>query len=978
MHDRSSLKQQAGLWFAPLLVVLAILSCTPEEIIAFRDSSNPDDPSIAARPVNSIVAPRLQGSNFRRTHIDSGFIANGHAQSWDGRIFIGRTNSSGIPGWYVHVFRPEKVERGPDGAPDFNPVPVSGSQRAFSPRNNDDALLLKLDDRALVGLDGSGINALAIVSHPDPSNPSLSGHPDFEYDVHHNPFPSDGSGNYQADGLFETYELLVHATKYGYAPDPKQTVTMDVRVVVAEPRTAEADVHHLEIVRNAEALQDTAGNPLVGIEPTLTFDGRLMVVHDGSQLRYSFNSDPTSITGWSPLRSVADMHHLDKDTLVAGETFQTRYPIAQRELIDHLGVPYAQGDIVHGAYPWITLDGTELAYTATKAGQDQATRGGFTINGVATKFQARHVDGPINDTRNALGPNDKTVLFVSSPGALPGFWYPFIDKVNALELPIPYSTLKPVLPLYQSNRQQYFEVPLEDALDGRYLTVLRMTEGIDRNRTYVVDIAPDTSGNGTHGHLEAGAAFPIEAGLGDQNLDVGLGRSVLIGGNGRIRIDDDPAFDRIGREFSAELFFMKRDSLAGAAAVPLCHREGAFGLWITADGQLIGSVRTTSDPTTDRFSAVQLESLPTDEYIHLVLTAKIDEANQLWIKLYQDGELLQEPAVFDLGAGHAELVRNDEPIFVGLDDATQLPANAYSIDDFKLSFIERDAEHIAESAYRNGLVDNRFDAAAIPAAMIRLGAELFHDPRLSKHGSISCATCHDPSLAFTDGLAVPAIGGTRNTSTVLNRRDTTRQFLDGRAASLEEQVLQPIFNPREMGNDRAALVRMLRTNYPGEFGAELGTAGALKLVSRSLASFVRSLEAPRTDYDRFVSGNESALSASEQRGLQLFHNKARCSACHNGESFSDELFHNTGFVDLLTVPVLDVGRSGGRFKTPTLRAIEHTAPYLHDGSVPDLETLVDLYDSGGVGPAGGADIEIKKLELTATEKTDLVSFLKAL
>ena len=198
-------------------------------------------------------------------------------------------------------------------------------------------------------------------------------------------------------------------------------------------------------------------------------------------------------------------------------------------LRDHAGVAYLQGEPVRGAYPWVSWDGTDIAYQATQAGipgVNFTTRGGFTLNGAHTKYQARHVDGSINPNRDAR--DGRVRLFVSSPGVVPSFWFPFGEHVRHDDLALPYTTTKPVFPFFSSNTNQYFEVPLEDALDERYLAVLRMTESVGRNREYVTSFTPDTSGNRAHGVRHGAANFAIEAGLGDINLDGGLGRSMFL------------------------------------------------------------------------------------------------------------------------------------------------------------------------------------------------------------------------------------------------------------------------------------------------------------------------------------------------------------------------------------------------------------------------------------------------------------------
>jgi cytochrome c peroxidase len=257
---------------------------------------------------------------------------------------------------------------------------------------------------------------------------------------------------------------------------------------------------------------------------------------------------------------------------------------------------------------------------------------------------------------------------------------------------------------------------------------------------------------------------------------------------------------------------------------------------------------------------------------------------------------------------------------------------------------------------------------------IEAGRRLFFDTRLSLDGSVSCATCHDPRRAFSSRRAIP-IGvhgraGRRNAPAIVNRAYGRTFFWDGRTTSLEEQVLKPIEDPAEMGStvDAAA--------------ARVGlTRDAL---ARSLASYVRSILAGNSPFDRFVAGDQRALSADEQAGLRLFRGKASCTACHIGPTLSDEQFHNTG-VAWADGRFQDDGRAGvtgrdadrGAFKTPTLREVARTAPYMHDGSLRRLEDVIEFYDRGG-RPNRGLDSEIRPLRLTGTEKRSLVAFLRAL
>jgi cytochrome c peroxidase len=257
---------------------------------------------------------------------------------------------------------------------------------------------------------------------------------------------------------------------------------------------------------------------------------------------------------------------------------------------------------------------------------------------------------------------------------------------------------------------------------------------------------------------------------------------------------------------------------------------------------------------------------------------------------------------------------------------------------------------------------------------VERGRELFFDKRLSRDRTIACASCHDPERAFSDGRPV-AIGvfnriGQRSAPALVNRGYGRAFFWDGRAATLEEQVLQPIQDRNEMD-----------MTLP-EVSARVGLP--IDEVSRSLASFVRSLLSGDSPFDRFVNGDRDALTAEQQAGLQLFRGKANCTACHVGPIFSDERFHNTG-VAWRDGRMLDDGRFGvtgktedrGAFKTPTLREIARTAPYMHDGSLVTLTEAVDYYDRGG-NTNPGLDSELRPLRLTDIEKKALVSFLQSL
>jgi cytochrome c peroxidase len=281
-------------------------------------------------------------------------------------------------------------------------------------------------------------------------------------------------------------------------------------------------------------------------------------------------------------------------------------------------------------------------------------------------------------------------------------------------------------------------------------------------------------------------------------------------------------------------------------------------------------------------------------------------------------------------------------------------------------------------------------------AKIALGRRLFFDPLLSRTRSMSCATCHDAAHAFANNRQV-AIGidgrpGTRNVPTLVNRGYGGSFFWDGRASSLEEQALEPIRNPLELGSRVSDVVQRIASvsSYRVAFHAAFGKEPNPDDLARALASFVRTIVAGDSAFDRAMDREPDAMSASARRGLELFLGKANCWLCHRGPTLSDEQFHNTGVAwrpatragsgvpsDLGRAAVTGKAEDRGAFKTPTLREVVRTAPYMHDGSFRTLNDVVEYYDRGGQ-PNPVLDRRIRPLHLTATERGDLVAFLATL
>ena len=270
-----------------------------------------------------------------------------------------------------------------------------------------------------------------------------------------------------------------------------------------------------------------------------------------------------------------------------------------------------------------------------------------------------------------------------------------------------------------------------------------------------------------------------------------------------------------------------------------------------------------------------------------------------------------------------------------------------------------------------------FPLCAGDAQAIALGRRLFFDCNLSRDRQLSCAGCHDPQRAFSDGRPV---AGTRRAPTLVNR-DRGRSFIwDGRAATLAQQVIQPILDPGELGMTRESVEALIRSE---PYRTLFDGAPTLDRLAVALASYVRTIASGDSPYDRFERGEKTALTRAEIRGLFLFRREAGCSACHYGPNLTDEDFHNTGIASRAGARA-DSGRAGvtgdpkdrGAFKTPTLREVARRGPYMHDGSLATLEQVVDYYDRGGEG--AGLDPHMHPLHLTAGEKQDIVAYLGAL
>ena len=270
---------------------------------------------------------------------------------------------------------------------------------------------------------------------------------------------------------------------------------------------------------------------------------------------------------------------------------------------------------------------------------------------------------------------------------------------------------------------------------------------------------------------------------------------------------------------------------------------------------------------------------------------------------------------------------------------------------------------------------------------IALGKQLFFDKNLSLDRSLSCGSCHDPNRGWSNGQSV-ATGvhgaiGTRNVPTIFNVALNRVQFWDGRVTSLERQALGPILNPTEMAMPSPKVVlERIRENsdYTRLFVQAFRDGLTIDNVARSLAAFERTILTADAPYDRFEAGDDQAMSDSAKRGLEIFRQKGKCIKCHKPPNFTDIAYHNIGVgfngkePDAGRYNVTKLQSNFGAFKSPTLRQLTQTAPYMHDGSMATIKEVVDYYDKGG-NPNPQLSRDIRPLQLTPEEKHDLIQFL---
>lgn len=831
-----------------------------------------------------------------------------------------------------------------------------------------------------------------------------------------NPYPSDNRGEYSPNGSFKTYDVLLYTQVYklfqypggvaplfGRNPDlemlPQDTIgVMRARFIISNPDTDAADLVGYYFMNDFTPLHEAGGAYVHGIEPTLTADGLLMVynanVPDGV-LKYTHTEDPLNPDAWSMSHNLTTLY-TEKDNLIHGIKIGERYPLAKQPIKTPAGVDYLPQDGIKGAYPWISWEGTEVYFTSLVASNVNpavnARRAGASVVGQWTGNAVRLLDGFLN---TGLYAYDKIVLFAVGIGSTSSFWNPYKNISNP-KLPFLYE--RPSVMINGFNDNTYNDISFKEFVDGRYIIAWPMGEMLNKipynSDPYVglVDFrkTPDLSGHFNSGTLGVGAWFQSEFGLGNQNDRYAgyKGQAIRFKSEGMVSVANQTDFQKLA-SFTVEMFVL----LEQPGSFKLAQFGGAANVFSLeyVGGKIYANLATSSNYVLDSGAAVILPSTWTHvaaTYDHIGGTFKLYINGKMVSQALTTSEALPIPfgSVFRVGPAG--------PVTNGLE--------VMRLDEVRLSMVSRSATEIADAAHLP--YSQRFDFSVnfparvsksdlkIPDELMlstrkaQLGQILFNDKRLSANNSTSCASCHgDSNLSDPRQFSVGLNGNAllRHSPAIFNRAITGNQMWDAKFSSLHAQILGPLTNPNEMNLTSAQIVSRLssNSNYARVFNSLYGAPPNLNNVQQALSSFLDLQMTDNTSPADQFEQNGTGLSMAQQRGRNLFFGQARCSSCHSGVNYTDDLTHNVGiFQDSPDLGLQGIsGRSSDLryFKTPSLRNVAQTSPYLHDGRFTTLEQVIAQYNRGGLTDASRSN-EIKALNLNSAQQADLAEYLRAL
>ncbi len=799
---------------------------------------------------------------------------------------------------------------------------------------------------------GSGVFSAGQPCPTSVGNPALA----MATSTGENPFRSNADGSPDLAGGHLTYLVsLVEGNDAG------QLVRRSGTIV-----TSDADVV------SATWDQDPTDLDIEGAHPTLSADGGLMVFERDETLWFALATDD----GFGPVAPLSQLHARAAESF-RGLPLATHYPLAGEALRAADGTIIAAGAPVVGQRPALGQDGTSLFFEA---------EGGTRVLSQRTGFALRQLDGRIN------AGSDDAPSFRISLGRSGSVYAPY---PGAYRLPVREHRLPTVSLIGFTEREggldsTYDEIDFVAFTDKEYATYLPMTEAALANGTLDGQHAADLSGRFNNAALDAGTTF------GNPAVPGAHGQAAFMVSGAGMHIPASEGTSAPQRGWNVSMFVRP---MAGDLTGPLLDWDGVVNVSLAADGVAVRALTTEGEA-----ASTSNVPLPQDTWTHLSVSF---DGNSGRMRIFINGERVSQDQFvrrsFPAGEGGAitlgRATSSGQGPVLGLDEVSV--SRTYRFDE------EVFAEAQQEELFRRPIASLdrlREDVDAplgidleqyimpnvsnVGEEIVELGTLLFFDPRFSRNGEVSCATCHDPARAFTDGRPVgPHIDGgdlNRATPTIFNRALSMSQFWDARTATLEQQALLPIFSAPEMNFTREETLALLldTPEYVDRFNAVFGREPSLSMMSFAISAFERSQLAGDSPVDRFEAGETDALTDAERRGRNLFHGKARCVACHSGSNYSDEALHVVGILDDDDVGAFlsRRGREGFlfAFKTPTLRNIDVTGPYFHNGAVETLEEVVALYVAGPDAGTENVDPESRALDLSADEEADLVAFLRAL
>jgi cytochrome c peroxidase len=771
-----------------------------------------------------------------------------------------------------------------------------------------------------------------------------------------NPFPSTADGTPDVAGGHSTYAVaIVESDAEGQLLRRSGTIIANADEVVSATWDEDATALNID-----------------GENPTLSADGGLLVFERDETLWFALASGD----GFGTPAPLSELH-LQRDTVEHGLSLADRYPLAAEALRDGSGNPITAGAPISGRRPSLGQDGTSLFFEADGGTRVVSQRSGYAL---------RHLDGHIN-----AGGDDAPAFHLSLGRSGSAYApYPRAHRLPVREHRLPTVSLFGFTQRDGAFESSYDEIDFVAFSDDDYVTYLPMTATAAVDGSLAAAEAGDISGRFNNAVLDEGAQF------GHPAVPGAHGQGAYLASGAGLQIPASATTTPPERGWNISMFVRP---MADGIEGQLFDWPGVVSINLEDGGVVVQAVTSMSEPT----NSVR-PSLERDAWTHLSVSY---DGNSGRMRVYLDGERVSDDQFprggVPTGDGGAitfgRATADTDGTILGIDEATvsrivRVDADVYAEarqEEFfrrPLASLERIEEEVDLPL---GLDAEQYvmpDFSNVGDEAVELGMMLFFDPRLSANGEISCATCHDPELAFTDGRALgAAIDGSdlnRGTPTVFNRALSTMQFWDGRAPTLEQQSVMPIFNSVEMGLTRQELVEFLNSvpEYVDRFNAIFRRNPTVSTTGFALAAFQRSQLAAESPVDLFEAGDTEALTEAEQRGRALFHGKARCVACHSGSNYSDEQLHALGLLDDEDPGAFFARRRRMRFlaafKTPTLRNIDVTGPYFHNGAVTTLEEVVALYNTGARADAPNVDPELRPLGLSGEEQADLVAFLRAL